>query len=89
LGNGAKPKTDNLCIRFGSTVKLTDVESLITSRLKGEILPLPSEEAIDNLKFGECLPPLIAGDVFSARFNDADAISTVRQEPMRVVMNPQ
>ena len=67
LGAGSKTKIDNLCIRFGATLKLTDVESLIASRIRDEIIPVPSEEAIGNLKFGECLPPAIAGEVFSAR----------------------
>ena len=40
------------------------MESLIAARLRDEITPVPSEEAIENLKFGECLPPLIVGEVF-------------------------
>jgi ATP-dependent Lhr-like helicase len=86
LGGSSKTKTDNLCIRFASTMKLADVESLIASRSREEITVLPSEEAIGNLKFGECLPPDIASEVFSARFNAPEAIETIRREPMRVVV---
>ncbi|MCZ2341278.1 MAG: DEAD/DEAH box helicase [Bacteroidales bacterium] len=86
LGGGSKAKTDNLCIRFPSTLKLTDVETLIASRIRDEIVPTPSEDAMDNLKFGECLPPPIAGEVFAARFNDPEAIANIRREPMRVVV---
>jgi len=86
LGGSSKAKTDNLCIRVSSTLKLADVESLIASRIRDEIIPVPSEEAIGNLKFGECLPPSIAGEVFSARFNDPEAIANIRREPMRVVV---
>ena len=86
LGGGSRAKTDNLCLRFSSTLKLTDVESLIASRIREEIIPVPSQEAIDNLKFGECLPPPIASEVFSARFNDPEAIANIRREPMRVVV---
>lgn len=86
LGGGSKAKTDNLCLRFSSTLKLADVESLIASRIRDEIIPVPSEEAISNLKFGECLPPPIAGEVFAARFNDPEAIANIRREPMRVVV---
>lgn len=50
-------------------LKLADMESLIASRIRDESIPVPSEEAIYNLKFGECLPPPIAGEVFAARFN--------------------
>ncbi len=85
LGGGSKAKTDNLCLRFSSTLKLADVESLIDSRLRDEITPLPSADAISNLKFGECLPPTIVGEVFSARFNDPEAIANIRREPIQVV----
>jgi ATP-dependent helicase Lhr and Lhr-like helicase len=47
---------------------------------------VPSEEAIGTLRFGECLPPAIAGEVFSAPFSAPEAIETIRQEPMRVVV---
>ena len=86
LGGGSKAKTDNLCLRFSSTLKLADVESLIASRMQERDHAVPSEEAIGNLKFGECLPPAIAGEVFAARFNDPEAIANIRREPMRVVV---
>ena len=86
LGGGSRAKTDNLCLRFSPALKLADVESLIASRIQEQITPVPSEEAIANLKFGECLPPAIAGEVFSARFNDPKAIANIRREPMRVVV---
>lgn len=86
LGGGAEAKTDNLCVRFSSTLKLADVETLIASGMREEIIPVSSEEAIDNLKFGECLPPSIADQVFSARFNDPEAIANILREPMRVVL---
>ncbi len=70
LGGGSKAKTDNLCIRFSSMLKLADVESLIASRIRDEISSVPNEEAISHLKFGECLPPTIAGEVFSAPESD-------------------
>ena len=86
LGGGSKAKTDNLCLRFTSTLKLADVETLIASRIQDQIVPVPSEAAISNLKFGECLPLLIAGEVFAARFSDPEAIANIRREPMRVVV---
>jgi hypothetical protein len=86
LGANSKARTDNLCVRFASTLKLGDVESLIASRLPEEIIPVPSEEAITNLKFGECLPPSIANEVFLARFNDPEVIANIRRESMRVVV---
>jgi ATP-dependent helicase Lhr and Lhr-like helicase len=86
LGGTSKAKTDNLCLRFSSALKLADVESLIASKMQEQITPLPSEEALDNLKFVECLPAAIAGEVFAARFNDVKAIANIRGEPMRVVV---
>jgi ATP-dependent helicase Lhr and Lhr-like helicase len=86
LGGASKAKTDNLCLRFAPALKLADVESLIASKMQEQITPEPSEEAIANLKFGECLPPAIAGQVFAARFNDVKAIANIRGEPMRVVV---
>ena len=86
LGGGAKANSNNLCIRFPSSMKLADVERLIDARIRDEIVPVPSEEAINNLKFGECLPPSIVDAVFAARFNDPEAIETVRREHMRVVV---
>ena len=62
------------------------MESLIASRIRDEITPAPSEEAIDNLKFGECLPPSIVGEVFAARFNDPEALANLCREPIRVVV---
>jgi ATP-dependent Lhr-like helicase len=87
LGGGSRARTDNLCIRFSSTLKLADVELLVASRIRDEITPVSSEEAIANLKFGECLPPAIAAEVFSARFNDPEAIGNIRREAMRVVIS--
>ncbi|QEL17822.1 DEAD/DEAH box helicase [Limnoglobus roseus] len=86
LGGGTKAKADNLCLRFPSSLKLADVERLIDSRIRDEIVPVPGPEAIDNLKFGECLPPSIAGAVFAARFNDPEAIEAIRRERMRVIV---
>ncbi len=86
MGGLSTAKTDNLSLRFSSTLKLADAESLIASKMQEQIAPLPSEEAIANLKFGECLPPAIADEVFAARFNDAKAIANIRGEPMRVVV---
>jgi ATP-dependent Lhr-like helicase len=86
LGGAVTAKPDNLCLRFSSALKLADVEALIDSKMREQIASDPSEEAIANLKFGECLPPAIADQVFVARFNDAKAIATICAEPMRVLV---
>lgn len=86
LGNSSKAKADNLAIRFSGTVKLTDVESLIASRMKPQVRPAPNQEVLSNLKFGECLPPSLAAEVFAARFTDPEAIANLCREPMRVIV---
>jgi len=83
---GQNAKVDNLCIRFPTSMKLADAESLVGSRLAEEIRPAPDETAIENLKFSECLPHHVAGEVFVARFNDPDALATIRREPRKVVI---
>lgn len=83
---GSGLKADNFCIRFPSTLEAAKVESLIAERLHNEVTPVPSEEAIENLKFGECLPPVIVREVFAARFTDPEALAGVREEPVRVAV---
>ena len=83
---GQNAKIDNLCFRFPTSTKLADVERLIGARLTEEIRPSPDEAAIENLKFSECLPRHVAGEVFTARFNDPEAIATIRKEPKSVVV---
>ncbi len=86
LGTGPGTKRDNLCIRFPSNLKLAEVETLIASQMREEIIPVPRKDAIDNLKFGECLPATIAAEVFTARFDDPEAIASLRREPVRVAV---
>jgi hypothetical protein len=81
---GENAKVDNLCIHFPASLKLADVESLVGSRLGEEIRPTPDETAVENLKFFECLPRQVGGEVFLARFNDPDALTTIRNEPRKV-----
>lgn len=86
LFENSNAKVDNLCFRFPSTLKLSEIESKIHSGIGTDLIPVPSEEAMNNLKFGECLPPPIAEEVFAARFNDPEAIANIRREPIRVVV---
>jgi ATP-dependent helicase Lhr and Lhr-like helicase len=83
---GQNARADNLCLRFPTTMKLAEAETLIGTRLTDEIRPTPDEAAVENLKFSECLPRHVAGEVFSARFNDPEAIATIRREPRRVIV---
>ena len=86
LSVGSSARRDNLSIRFPSDMRLSDIENLIASRMREEIIPVPRKEVIDNLKFNECLPPTIAAEIFTARFRDPEAIAYLRREPIRVVV---
>jgi ATP-dependent Lhr-like helicase len=83
---GQNAKADNLCFRFPTAMKLAEAEALIDARLTEELRPTPHEAAVENLKFSECLPSHVAGEVFSARFNDPEAIAAIRKEPKRAVV---
>lgn len=79
-------KADNLAIRFPHSLKLGDIESVIRSRLAEEIKPVPDEDSLENLKFSECLPRQVADEVFCARFDDPEAIGSVRGGTVRAVI---
>jgi hypothetical protein len=82
----AEVRVDNLSLRFGASTKLHEVGGLIGTLSADRIEPVPAEEAIEGLKFYECLPPPVAAEVFCARFNDAEALRTILAEPKRVVV---
>ena len=58
---------------------------MIGSIRAGDVVPVPSEEAVYGLKFSECLPPWLATEVFAARYSDPDGVRQIVDEPMRVV----
>ncbi len=82
----AEVRSDNLSIRFTTSMKLNEVEELIGALSADRIEPVPAEDAIEGMKFSECLPPHVAAEVFRARFNDAEAVSSILAEPRRVVV---
>lgn len=85
LLGGSGGKADNLCVRFPPGMTLADVESLIATRMPDDVIPVPSEAAVRNLKFGECLPTPIVRAVFAQRFNDPEAVAHIRRQAVRVV----
>lgn len=85
LRSKAEVRSDNLSLRFPASLSLKDVEGLIGSLGTERITTVPAENAIEGLKFSECLPPHVAAEVFCARFNDADGVKKILDEPKRVV----
>ncbi len=90
LADHMRPRTevraDNMSLRFTPSMKLTEVEALIAALSTDRIEPVPAEDAVEGLKFSECLPPYMADAVFCARFNDPEAVRKVVGEPTRVVV---
>ncbi|MFO0875946.1 MAG: helicase-related protein [Gemmataceae bacterium] len=90
LADQLRPKTevraDNLSLRFTNATKLNEVEELIRGFSANQIEPVPAEDAIEGMKFSECLPPQIAAEVFCARFNDAEAVRKILAEQSSVVI---
>ena len=82
----AEVRIDNLSLRFPTSVKLKEAEELIGALSADRIEPVPAEDAIEAMKFSECLPPHIAAEVFCARFNDAEAVGKIVGAPRRVVV---
>ena len=79
----------NLSIRFPSTTTLEEITEAIDQIEPNDLEAAPGVEAIENLKFSECLPPEIAALVFTSRFSDKRAVEKVFQEPRRVVSQQQ
>lgn len=83
---GQKHRIDNLCIRFPAEMRLADVESLIVARLDADARITPDDDAIESLKFSECLPACTASEVFLARFIAPQGLATVTAERRRSVI---
>ena len=82
----AEVRVDNLSLRFTTSLKLNEVEELIAAISAERIEPVPSDDAIEGMKFSECLPKHIATEVFCARFNDAEAVKKIVGEARQVVV---
>lgn len=77
---------DNFCVRFPSAVSVDAVAEALDRLSADAIAPIPNPEAMNNLKFSECLPPEIAVEVFLARFSDPVGVEQALREPRRVVV---
>ena len=61
---------DNFCLRFSAPASVDAISEMLEGLASTTIAPLPSTEAMENLKFSECLSADVAAEVFLARFND-------------------
>jgi ATP-dependent Lhr-like helicase len=77
---------DNLAIRVRGSVSLDRIEESLRMADPAAMRPDPDADAIENLKFSEALPAVLAAEVFCVRFADSPAISGVLAEPRRAVI---
>ena len=88
LQPGSRPVADNLSIRFRTPCDADELDQQIAALHGEDIRVVPNDDAIEQLKFSECLPPKLALDVYAARFNAPEAIRGVINEPRRMVTVP-
>lgn len=65
---------------------LDAVAELIGGLRPEDVHPIPNPDAMENLTFSECLPPGIAADVFTSRFDDRAGVGPAIREPRRVAV---
>ncbi len=80
-------KSDNLSVSFPMELSITEIHEHI-GRLHAEsIRPRPNREAMNHLKFSECLPASLSTEVFTMRFDDRTGINQALNEPRRLVID--
>ncbi|QGJ70868.1 ATP-dependent RNA helicase RhlE [Planctomycetales bacterium 10988] len=79
-------KADNLCLSFPTASSLENVSEYIEGVQPEAVQPIPNIDAMENLKFSECLSPEIAAEVFTSRFDDRRAVAQAIEERRRVVV---
>lgn len=87
LADALKPscdvKGDNLSLVFPKSTSLEEIAGLIDAVDPESIHPIPNIEAMDNLKFSECLSGDLAAEVFTSRFNAPAAVQQALEERRR------
>ena len=80
-------RSDNLTVRFPTTCTSKDIEEQLDLASAELFVPVPNAEAIENMKFSECLPSLTAAEVFCARCDNPAVLRSVLHERRRVVVH--
>jgi hypothetical protein len=93
LADALKPhcdvKGDNLSLSFPTATSLEVVSEYITSIQPESVRPIPNTDAMDNLKFSECLSPEIAAEVFTSRFDNRATVKQALEERRRLVFHKE
>jgi len=85
LKYGCDVKSDNLSISFPVAMSLEKVNEYISDLQADEVRPTSNIDAMENLKFSECLSPSIAAEVFVSRFDDRAGVTQALAEPHQLV----
>jgi hypothetical protein len=67
-------KKDNLSLEFPKATSLDAIAALINEIDPNEVRPIPNIEAMENLKYSECLSSELAVEVFTSRLRLANAV---------------
>jgi ATP-dependent Lhr-like helicase len=80
--------SDNLALRFNDEISVKEIEGILEqlrARDRETLVAAVDQDAIDGLKFSECLPPDLAKHVVMVRNHDAAAIENTLAQSVRVV----
>lgn len=90
LADALKPhcdvKGDNLSLVFPKATSLDQIAALINEIEPENVKPIPNIQAMENLKFSECLSDELSAEVFTSRFDDRKAVEQSLEERRRVVV---
>nr|WP_197998734.1 DEAD/DEAH box helicase [Gimesia aquarii] len=87
LKSNCDVKGDNLSLSFPTASSLETVSEFINGLQLENVRLIPNNDAMENLKFSECLSPEIASEVFTSRFSDRAGVVQALQEQRRVVVH--
>ena len=81
---------DDLTISLDPDADTTALRTALTQADISDLVLAPwiAAEAIDGLKFSECLPPSRALEVVARRLQDAPSVDTTRREPLHLARLP-
>ncbi len=80
--------SNNLAVRFSAHLSIGTVERGLRELLgtdPAHLRPPDNEQALDGLKFSECLPSDLASDVVRTRISDPEGVRTALGQPTRFV----
>jgi ATP-dependent Lhr-like helicase len=78
-------KSDNFSLSFPVAATIEEINNHLEGILAEAVTPVPSSEAVANLKFIECLSPALIAEVFNTRFNDPIGVAQALSERRHIV----